>query len=149
MNQQDLYSLADAEIRMGMVDRGTMDRAEHEAAGKSYLVHENYWRLRAISLAAEANAVSASDPDAYLIQIRENLAKGRRKANRSTSIRAWIWTCACFGFAAAGVVAIFFAKGAFKRGSPATVGYATLGIVGGVLSAVCVARVRALENREF
>lgn len=131
MTDQELYELADRELRTGSHSRPLLTQALAEANGQRSKAEQIYWQLRAESWRAEAR----EHPEAqalYLREIRSRLDRSMRARELRASVVGWAWAFVCFGSLSAAIVFFWAARGAFTRGSSAQYGYA----VGGIASLI-------------
>ena len=132
MTDQQLYELADQELRTGAHNRPLLAQALAEANGQRSKAEQIYWRLRTESWRTEAARHPADARSLYLQEIRSRIDQTMRARELRASVVGWAWAIACFISLAAAVVFFWAARGAFTRGSSAQYGYA----VGGIASLV-------------
>jgi hypothetical protein len=119
MTDQQLYELADQELRTGAHNRPLLAQALAEANGQRSKAEQIYWRLRTESWRTEAARHPADARSLYLHEIRSRIDQTMRARELRASVVGWAWAIACF---------IWAARGAFTRGSSAQYGYAVGGI---------------------
>jgi hypothetical protein len=128
MTDQELYELADRELRTGAHSRPLLTQALAEAGGQRGKAEQIYWQLRAESWRTEARQHPTEAQALYLREIRSRLDRSMRARELRASVVGWSWAVACFVSLAAAVVLFWAARGAFLRGSSAQYGYAVGGI---------------------
>jgi hypothetical protein len=128
MTDQQLYELADQELRTGAHNRPLLAQALAEAGGQRSKAEQIYWRLRTENWRTEAAQYPSDARDLYLREIRNRLDQSMRARELRASVVGWSWAVACFISLAAAVVLFWAARGAFLRGSSAQYGYAVGGI---------------------
>ena len=129
MTDQELYELADQELRTGAHNRPLLAQALAEAGGQRGKAEQIYWRLRSESWRAEAAQHPTDARNLYLGEIRSRMDRTMRARELRASFVGWAWAIACFISLAAAIVFFWAARGAFARGSSAQYGYGVGGLV--------------------
>ncbi|HSI09238.1 MAG TPA: hypothetical protein VK985_11695 [Rariglobus sp.] len=136
MTTQELYELADREIRLGTHDRPLMAKAMSEAGGIEAVAHQKYWQFRADAIREQAKRYPDLSEELYLKEVRSRLDNEEGRRRLRANLTGWMWVIVCYaGFCGA---AVFFwaAKSAVYRGSSAQYGYGISGIFCVVMAVV-------------
>ena len=129
MDLQDLYELAEREIRTGLYDRQLMKRARDETSGVQAAADEVYWRLRSEAIRVEAKRFPGQSEDVYVRELRARIDREVRARRLRAGITGWMWVAVCFASLVGAAACFWMARAAFSSGRDSLYSYGVGGII--------------------
>jgi hypothetical protein len=149
MDSLERHSLAERELRAGLIDLELKNLAIREAKGIGALARQIYLERRVKSMKDEANRIAPNDPGIYFRDIEIQVEIAERKIVRRNKWEGWIWVMLCFGSVTTSTLFLFLAGSASTYGDARIIRYTLLAIIFMILGIVSFIRTKRVEQREL